>query len=162
MNNKKHILIIAYGFPPNPAIGARRIAKIAEELISNGWVPHIVTSNDNHFKFKAKTSVSDKLIYKPRWSDPWKYALKIDNILNIKIVEKLVKLIFPFGSDRRLNFWITSATKEALNIIENNNIEAIYSTFSPKQNLIVANRVKKENKKIVWINEYRDLWTGNP
>ncbi|MCF6351247.1 MAG: glycosyltransferase [Flavobacteriaceae bacterium] len=158
MSKEKHILIITFAYPPNPIIGARRISKISKHLFNNGWIPHIISAKNNNHNHKAPIEIPKKYVHELIWDDIW---LKIDKIKNNFIKKILKKIIFPYASSRRLKKWRNVAVNKSLEIIKKHNIEIIYSTFSPKENIIIANILKKKTN-IIWINEYRDLWIGNP
>jgi len=158
MNNKKHILIISYAYPPNPAIGARRISKISKYLYDEGWIPHIITAKNSNYSYKSIKEIPDEYVYELEWDDIW---TKIDKIKSKWIKFFLKKTIFRPASSWRLKNWRKVAIKKSLEIIDKHDIKIIYSTYSPKENIIIANILKKETD-IPWINEYRDLWYGNP
>ncbi len=158
MKDKKHILIISFYYPPNPVIGARRISKISKDLYKNGWIPHIITAKNTNYPYESPKEIPDEYIHELEWDDIW---IKIDKI-KIKWLRYLLKkTIFRPASSWRLKNWRKVALEKSLEIIGKHDIKIIYSTYSPKENIIIANKLKSKTN-ILWINEYRDLWYGNP
>lgn len=164
MKSKK-ILIISFAYPPQPTIGARRISKISKELLNAGWTPIVVTAKNPKQKFFSETEIPNKLINYVEWPDIYRIFYKLENNKLFNLVLKVLKKIIPFTTadlpEIRLRWWINKAVKKSLLIIEQNEIDVIYSSFGPPASVRVASKLNKITN-IPWIVEYRDLWTGNP
>jgi len=163
--DKTHILIVSVDYPPNPSIGSRRISAISRELFSKGYIPHIVTANNPSLKFKKQLEIPEKFVHYVKWNDIHVLIKMLKTSVFTKYFAKLIGYFFPISSntvpERRLSYWINPAIEECLEIIKKHNIKLIYSTYNPPASVRVAAAVK-EKTGIPWINEYRDLWTGNP
>ena len=163
--DKKHILIISFAYPPLPAIGSRRIAMIAKELHSNGYVPHVITAKNPPQTHDIKSFIPEENVHHVNWFDIWQLKHTLEKYKLTKILGKILGYFFPFGSnilpERRRFFWIQPAVKKGLELIKKHNIELIYSSYTPPASIRIAAKLKEESG-IPWINEYRDLWTGNP
>lgn len=58
-------------------------------------------------------------------------------------------------------FWIPKAIKKGKEIISENNIDVVYSSYGPSSAHIVASCLKKKFPQITWAADYRDLWSQN-
>lgn len=163
--DKKHILIISFDFPPSASIGGRRISSISKELYQLGFIPHVVTAKIPEQKNSNKLEIPECLVHYVEWFDFWNIKLNLEKFSLTKYIGKLIGYIIPASTivvpERRLRFWIKPAIKKSLEIINKNDIKLIYSTFNPPANIKIAHVLKKRTG-IPWVNEYRDLWTGNP
>lgn len=161
----KNILIISFAYPPLAAIGARRIAMIAKELSSSGYTPYVLTAKNPPQKHTLDNLISDDLVYHINWRDIWKLKYQLDKLFLTRPIGKVIEYVYPFGSntipERRRSFWINPAIEKGMEIIEKYDIDLIYSSYSPPASIRVASALKQATG-IPWINEYRDLWTGNP
>lgn len=163
--NKKHILIVSVDYPPNSSIGSRRISSISKGLYEKGFIPHVVTTKNHSLKFEKQIEIPSEYIHYVKWKDIRVLVKVLESKKITKYFAKVINYFFPNSSntlpERRLQYWINPAIKECLQIIKNNNIKLIYSSYNPPASVRVAAAVT-EKTGIPWINEYRDLWTGNP
>lgn len=98
---------------------------------------------------KTKVLSSDK---NSKVSFKSKVLNKVKDFLNLKgIVTWDAR--YPNLND----FWL----QDALKSIENKDFDIVISTFAPYVNHRIAQKLKKQNKNIFWIADYRDLWTQN-
>ena len=49
MDNARHVLLIAYYWPPSTEVAAVRVEKIARYLSNQGWTPIVLTVNEAHY-----------------------------------------------------------------------------------------------------------------
>lgn len=162
---KQNILIISFGYPPLSAIGSRRIAMQAKGLFDAGYTPYVITAKNPPQKHELENLIPDQYVYHLSWIDIWQLKYYLDKFMLTKIFGKVIGYFFPFTSntipERRRFFWIHPAVKKSLEIIKNHDIKLIYSSYTPPASIRVAS-ILKEKTGIPWINEYRDLWAGNP
>lgn len=166
MSKKRHILIISFAYPPLSAIGARRISKISKELYDKGWIPHVISAVNPKDNFPSEIELPKDLVHHVDWIDLWNVFNRIEKLGKVGyLISQVLKKIVPFGTgsipEIRRYWWIKNAVRKGVEIIDNNNIELIYSSFSPPASIRVANQLNRLSG-IPWINEYRDLWTLNP
>lgn len=158
MANKKNILIISYAFEPNPSIGARRISKITKELEGIGWNV-IVISSIHNLKHQVETDINNDQVHYVKYFSFFSLLSKVKLGFIGEIIDRVImKLI---GDSLYKKSWITNCMLLAEKVFLNNNIDLMYSTFAPKENIVLANKLKILFD-IPWVNEYRDLWYGNP
>jgi Glycosyltransferase Family 4 len=164
---RKNILIISFYYPPNPAIGARRVSKITKELYKNGWNPYVITASYYGKGNQSKIEIPDKYVYHIDWFDFKNYR---NSFRNKDVLGNLFAKILGFVPTRVFQnkfpdidnyYWRKNAVKEAGKLIINQNIDLIYSSYKPISSVIIAKKLTKKYD-IPWINEYRDLWTNNP
>ena len=56
-------------------------------------------------------------------------------------------------------FWVKKSVKFLLKYINKNNIEYIVSTGPPHSMHLIALALKKKNKNLKWIADFRDPWS---
>jgi len=162
---KRHILIVAFSYPPLFAIGSRRIAMLARGLYDKGFIPHIITAKNPPQKYPLENLVPEQYVHHVRWFDIWQLIYLLNKFKLTKIFGKVLGYYIPFASntvpERRRFYWIRPAIKKGLQIIDKYDIELIYSSYTPPASIRIASALK-DKTGLPWINEYRDLWTGNP
>ena len=186
-NNKpKKVLLISYCFPPDNVVGAVRIGKFAKYLPEFGWEPVVLTVDGikglpktlaieiderqivrvpyySRYHLFAKyfglnavpisiSKISNSKIAQPQNEGKLRAIHLFRNLYTIPIVQKA--LFDPVG-------WYRPALKAALKIVNNENIDILFSSFSPSTCHIIASNLKKITK-IPWIAEFRDPWSINP
>lgn len=77
---------------------------------------------------------------------------------SLKRTLKSVKNTILIPDDQIL--WYRSAVNEGLRLIEEHNIDVIFSTSGPYTNHLVGKKLKQQTNK-VWIADFRDPWTQN-
>lgn len=161
----KTVLIISFAYPPLAAIGSRRVSKISKELLEIGWTPIIVTAAAPKELYTSEIEIPTELVHHVDWFDLWKWINLLEVNFVGRFISKVLKKMIPYTSaglpEFRRSRWINKAYEEALSITKKHKIDVIYSSFTPPASIRVAYKLNKETK-IPWVNEYRDLWTGNP
>lgn len=167
---KKNILIIAYAYPPNNVAGAQRPYALAKYLDKTKYNVKVLTcqnpdlpigKNENfdpsideveliHIKSKTGSSAN-----KLRQQTNQKKS-KVTILSNLKsfIFKIGQQLIFP---DKGM-FWypnVKSYLKQNNEMIKNTDI--IFSTSPGVTNHRIARYIKRENKNIQWIADFRDF-----
>lgn len=163
----KHVLIISFYYPPNPQIGARRISKISKGLIEIGWIPHIITAKYTGTGNQAPIEIPKQYVHHVDWFDIKKYRDSFRKkgffgLLYAKFLGFIPNRVFQKKfPDIDKYLWRRNAIKVARKLIDNQNIDLIYSSYGPISSIIIANKLAIKFN-IPWISEYRDLWTRNP
>ena len=175
----KNLLIIAYYFPPSGGPGVQRVLKHIKYLPEFGYKPHVLTVSNGDFPARDESLLSeipkDCEVFRSHIFEPYdlyrfltgrKKGTAIDvNVIkkdsqkrNLKdsIAEKIRATFFI--PDARIG-WLPSAMKAAKSIIENCNIDAIYSSSPPYTCSIIARNLKRRTG-LPWIAGFRDPWTG--
>lgn len=174
----KKVLIISYYWPPAGGGGVQRWLKMSKYFPENGWKPIIYTAEPDTYVAEDKSLLADvhidcEVIKTPIW-EPYKiYALltgkskkesKYSGFISDKEKpswkDKLSMYIRSnfFIPDAR-KFWIKPSIKYVNNWLKTNEIDAIISTGPPHSMHLIALGVKKANKHIPWIADFRDPWT---
>jgi len=176
---KKNILFISYYFPPIKAIGGIRTYNFVKYLSLNNWSVSVITTSA--YKILKNDSFFPKLLHLKYLNIPTldiqvlirlfsliKKNKKIP-ILNKKPDNKIsntsnmqkIRNSFPFNISYEGGFiYIFFGVIIALYNIKKNNINYLYSTYSPNSNHIIAYFVKCIFPKIIWIADFRDLPSG--
>lgn len=147
MQNKK-VLIIANLFHASP-----RIPGLAKYLNEFEWNPIILTVPLDQ-KLKRRFGVDESI-------KDYAQIIEVENPKPVKYPKGLYFILKEFLSypDEEKN-WLHPAIKKGMEIIENNNIDAIISSSSPVTCHIIAKKLK-DKYQIPWIADLRDLWSQN-
>ncbi len=175
----KRLLMIAAGFPPTGGSGVQRTAKFAKYLPECGWLPIVWTVDRIDGLPQDPTLLSDlgpdvtvcrwnrgrraRLLQRPASRFHRSVcATKIGNMLVPRVVAAV---------DWRLNAWLASrpfpdefegwaraSVSPLLRLINDQGIDAIYSTYSPASNHLLALTLKQQTS-LPWAADFRDLWT---
>jgi glycosyltransferase involved in cell wall biosynthesis len=169
----KKCLLIAYYFPPRPAIGSQRPSKLAKYFPEFGWEPIVLTA-----KLPGKPPAGMRVI-ETDYVDilaSTKSLLGLNPIksaheqLNVRVPKdavnttwkskaiKLTRDIIAYPDIQRS--WYKYAIKSARKFLDNEMVDVILSTSSPVTSHIIARELKKVYK-IPWIADLRDLWSQN-
>jgi glycosyltransferase involved in cell wall biosynthesis len=162
----KKVLIVTYSFPPSNNVAIHRILRIGKWLPRYGWEPVILTPDytltqridmDN-LKFVEKYF---KKVYRVSGA----YETMIKNIIDKKnrnILSRIIRRYFikSMVSDIS-NLWRNNAIKRGREIIQKENISAIWSSLGPPITGIIGAELKKQTQ-IPLLIDYRDPWTLNP
>lgn len=165
MNLKLKTLFICFYFPPFSRVGGRRWAKYLKYLMLNGEDFHVLAGDYNaksnwdkdveSYKHKI-TRIPIKIKY------PY-HKKKLPNSFFEKIVWKLSSLLWNLKAAIYIgNFWDDSVGyesvffKNAVQIIEKNNIEQILITLGPFRISSILVKLKKRYPNLKIIVDYRD------
>jgi glycosyltransferase involved in cell wall biosynthesis len=183
-NKKKKVLLVSFYFPPGNTIAAVRIGKFAKYLPEFGWEPIILTVNNISLSKTLPLEVAESSVVRTSYytiSDclfrnlthtqnslpqhpnaiiknnrlTWKTIIsKMDQlgqpIYTLPVIEKL--LFDPLG-------WYLPAVKAGLDIIRNNDISVILSSYGPSVSHFIAAKLHSQCK-IPWVADYRDNWAN--
>ena len=174
----KKVLVIAYYFPPSGGPGVQRVLKHVQYLKEFGWEPIVLTVSNGQFPARDESLLKeipeDITVYRTKIFEPYDlYRMftgkkkgsaidvntikKDDQKLGIKeAIAEFIRATF-FIPDARIG-WIRSAVKKASEIIEKENINAIYSSSPPYTCSMIARKLKRKYK-LKWVAGFRDPWT---
>lgn len=186
----KNILVIAYYYPPKGGIGVLRNAKLAKYLNKLGYNVHVLSvkeeqcgsiidhSLENDIRpgiTVHRTSISEgRLIEKLISRVSRNNSTAHSNNLNIgtKKSNPVKAFIRQTGKNIFLNIysllhipdaqkgWIKFSLEAGRKIIEENNIDVIYTTSSPYTSHLIGYKLAKEFS-VKWIADFRDPWVSN-
>lgn len=161
--DKKHLVLIAYYFPPYNIIAAQRAAKFAMSLADLGFKVTVLTLDDQFIH-------ADKIDYefcKEVYVCPNINIQKIPLWMGYESPEKagiFSRLISGFFSRIFCSngiFWYPSLEKKLNRILEETQVHKIIATGSPYLSFYLLYKANKKSG-VGYILDYRDLWTGNP
>jgi len=168
----KRVLIITYHFPPRPTVASLRPLGLARFLPEFGWEPVILTAAlpgkpDPYFKV-IETQYHDSLGFGKRLFKLDSQSPLIAQAKNkLKIRSEKSPLDFILAAIGEITAypdpqkgWRRFAVKAGQDILRQQNIHAIISTSPPETSHIIAKKLKDEFK-IPWVADFRDLWTQN-
>jgi glycosyltransferase involved in cell wall biosynthesis len=178
---RKRVLVVSFYFPPTNKIASVRLGKFAKYLPQFGWEPVVLTASElkgySHdlpveteeariyrtpyfalgpaisyrltggqstvYERPAKRSAWRKLVYRMiRLTEP---------IYNLPLIRTL--MLEPLG-------WRGPAVKQGLEIIGEEQIDVIFSSYSPSVSHFIAAKLHGQTG-IPWVAEFRDLWSLN-
>jgi len=76
------------------------------------------------------------------------------------LLRKLRKNVIGNSVDMH-RLWKSAVEKEALALLEKESFDVLFSSFSPQTSHLIASKIKQRYPELVWVADYRDLWTGN-
>lgn len=161
------ILIITYNWPPRNAIGTHRPYAWAKYWSKAGARVTVLTAAKRAFDAPldlylpdlddvqvievpyggAGLSLLDRLVKSPRIRS---YLTQIKSHLSRNAIA---------ASDPRSG-WRTAAAPFIARLAKDNDF--VVSTYGPSSCHLIANDAKSENPGLIWIADYRDLWSQNP
>jgi glycosyltransferase involved in cell wall biosynthesis len=176
----RRLLMITHAFPPTGGSGVQRTAKFARYLPEFGWSP-IVWSADRVAGLPRDETLVDEsgegldvrrrraispLGILGNWSQPsndsagakrrrsrlsdgigWRLRNAVDKVSSLVIPDKSV-------------LWAVASYPALRRIIRRERVDAIYSTYSPPSNHLLALWMSRLGH-LPWVADFRDLWTDN-
>jgi hypothetical protein len=172
---RKKVLIITYYWPPAGGPGVQRVLKFVKYLPDFGWEPIVLTVRNGEYPAMDESLLSEVpdavKVYKTKtieFFNLFKFFTNKKKTENIETfilegrVKGFSKRIFAwiraniFLPDARIG-WNLFAVKTAVQIIKDDNIEAIYSSSPPHSVQLIAGAVKKKSN-LPWLADLRDPW----
>lgn len=173
----KKLLIITYYWPPSGGVGVQRWLHFAMNLKRNGIAPIIYTPANPDFEISDKKlenlSKGIEVIKKEIWEPFGLFhrltgSKKKGSIQQGLTLEKSKKSLFDslfvwirgnlLIPDARV-FWIKPSIKFLNRIIQEEEIDCVISTGPPHSMHLIALGLKKNNKDLKWIADFRDPWS---
>lgn len=152
----KKVLWISYLFPPlNCGVG--RQLKIAKYLPTYGWLPVVLSAKRSRLRPLYDMSMVKDIPPNIEVHRTW----SLESRLIMQYLPGLLR-INPkwFHIPDQFVGWFPFAVREGLHIVNNEKIDAIFSTSLPSTCHLVA-YVLKRRTGLPWVADFRDLWTQN-
>lgn len=167
--SNKHILLIAYVFPPYYGIGGRRWARHSEYLAKLGYTVHVVCAKNPFDKislWQKNIDNNPKIIIHQLPTKFPNVLVDFKHTFFQKIAYKFWITILPFITkgnylDRTV-FWKNTMLNKASEIIQANKIERVICTGGPFGVLYFVTLLKKKFPAIFLLSDWRDPWTWAP
>lgn len=172
----KKVLVITYYWPPAGGPGVQRILKFVKYLPKFGYQPVVLTVRDGTFPAidtsLLKEIPTDVKVYKCKTIEPfglykkalgkdkdWKIPTHVHEEKKSTFMNQLSKWIRAnlFIPDARIG-WRFFAVREAIRIVETENIDMIFSTSPPQSLQLIAKSIARKTDK-PWLADFRDPWT---
>lgn len=173
---KKQVLIITYYWPPSGGAGVQRWVYFAKYLKKLGHEPVVLTVNSDEATYPSidqtlKKEVQDIRVIQTSTKEPfsfYKKVLKSKKTEPIKFGEidtsSFLKKVIAFV---RGNFFVPDARKSwkkyahpaAIELIKQNNFDAIITTGPPHSTHLIGLSLKQTFPNLKWIADFRDPWT---
>lgn len=174
----KNVLVIAYYFPPSGGPGVQRVLKHIQYLPEFGWNPIVLTVENGDFpardesllaKIPKNIHVERVKIFEPYDLYRTFMGSKKNTPIDVNVIkkesqerttrEKIAEFIRAtfFIPDARVG-WLFTGVPAALQLIEQFNIQAIYSSSPPYTCSLIARQIKRKTG-LKWIAGFRDPWT---
>lgn len=175
----KNLLVVAYYFPPSGGPGVQRVLKHVKYLPEFGWNPIVLTVSNGQFPARDESllkqipeniKVIRTHIYEPYDLYRALTGKKPGSAIDVNVIkkdneklsakEKIAEFIRAtfFIPDARIG-WLFSARKAIDDIVNNSNIDAVYSSSPPYTCSLIA-RYAKRKYGLPWVAGFRDPWTG--
>lgn len=172
----KNLLLISYYWPPSGGVGVQRWLKLTKYLPAEGWIPVVLTPENPAFELRdpaleKEVSPNLEVLRLPIW-EPYHLASKLSGKkgadLNYGVAmesnsnpntSRMIhwlrgNLLIP---DPRV-FWLSPASKFALDILDKNEIKAIITTGPPHSMHLIGRKIKKKSG-LPWVADFRDPWS---
>jgi glycosyltransferase involved in cell wall biosynthesis len=178
----KHLLFIAFAFPPRGGAGVQRAAKLVQYLPEFGWRTTVLTvaadgfgtSDDSHRGRVSKTGnivrvpcfdpVAGAVGAAPAVSPP--LAGPAPRVQLKRRVRRLAGRLWSFGErhtlipDRAI-LWHPRAYASARRILDGDRIDLICATGEPYSSFLLARRLSRRTG-VPFVIDMRDPWTLEP
>ncbi len=154
----------------------QRWLKFVKYLADFGWDAHILTVEEGTYPARDEALVkeipSGVKVTKTKSKDPFRFYNmlkgKKDGSVSVALIniDKKRSLLDRLAMYIRSNFfipdgrkgWVPYASREALKIIENENIDLLVTTGPPHSTHLAGLKIRK-TKNIAWLADLRDPWT---
>jgi glycosyltransferase involved in cell wall biosynthesis len=159
----RRILFITYHFPPLHSVASLRTYAFARYLGEYGFEVTVLTPEKGSAECRMEmpldggafrvVKVKGPRRAEARQATPgngWRFRLK--KFLAAHVIGNL------FTS---ADSWLVPLRREAMRLADGNSFDIVLSTFSPISTHAVAWSLKGRFPGLMWIADYRDLWSGN-
>lgn len=160
-----HIVIITYAWPPQNCIATHRPYSWALNWSKSGASITVLTAQKTQFDEPLDLfypEIEGVKVIQTQYNNVLKIKWSIfKNSLANKILKKVRIFLWRIGvkPPTAREAWGQSAIEAAIALAKDADI--VVSTFGPDETHWLANEMKEENPKLIWVADYRDLWSQN-
>jgi glycosyltransferase involved in cell wall biosynthesis len=173
----KKVLIIAYYWPPSGGSGVQRWLKFVKYLPQWGWQPFVFTPENPSFTIRDESLLKDipieaEVIRFPIW-EPYESFFKLSGVFGKKsrpaelVTTKNKSLFQRISTFIRANFlipdprvfWVRPSVKFLHDFLLENEIRTIITTGPPHSIHLIGHRLKKKDRSLRWLADFRDPWS---
>ncbi len=179
-SDEKRVLMIACAFPPTGGAGVQRTLKFAKYLRHHGWtpivwsapfVPHLPLDPSMCYELPSDVEHLTGPTLDPVGRSEKMFAPAIRRLSRFpRLASKAHGLGRRLGATGRKwldlavpdaqFFWALRSRDRLRRIIRTRRISAIFSSYSPASNHLLASWLKRSTG-LPWIADFRDLWTDD-
>lgn len=174
----RHVLVIAYYFPPVAGGGVQRTAKLVKYLPACGWQPWVLTVREAYDYYSDPAMLADippgVAVQRTRAIEPMKWVrrrlkstadarsqlasgrvISQGGVVKRRWLLNLKELIF--APDGEIG-WLPFAVSAGRALLSRAPIDLIYSTSCPYTAHLIALALKRSSGK-PWVADFRDPWS---
>ncbi len=189
MKPVRRVLIVSFFYPPNPAVGGRRVSKFARYLPEFGWTPTVLTAATEASPSPGEEQDSTS-VHATGYVSPWKLLKRSSGQSDLtaptaasaapapgpplrermgragrlgRATYRALRHILPLSTVRLPDStlgWVPFALAEGRRILRASAFDAIVSSAGPPSSHIVAAGLQRTSG-LPWIADFRDLWSEN-
>ena len=182
MTRNMNILLVAYYFPPTGGGGVVRNYQTAKILADSGHSVTVITTNTSHYDVIDNSLVSEvhkseiNVIRIKQLRDYFKgrprnnvvsSSIKNDraqkSFLKIKVVaflKKILRLLLDFVPDSTID-WYFPVIFSIRKMMDLSEYDLVITSSPPEPLHFIGSYIKRRNKQIYWVCDFRDLWVEN-
>jgi glycosyltransferase involved in cell wall biosynthesis len=153
-DTQRSLLVLAYYFPPWGGAGVQRTLKYVKYLPQFEWQPHVVTAQPRALAVSDPSLNQELPAGLPVYATPIRMLPKS---LPWRVRNWLARWLLV--SDQQAG-WAPFAQRQAEELIQRQQIQAIYTTSAPYTAHLVGLRLK-QRFGLPWVADFRDPWVGN-
>jgi glycosyltransferase involved in cell wall biosynthesis len=175
----KKVLILTYYWPPAGGAGVQRWLKFVKYMRAFGWEPIVYTAENGEMPVIDESLQKDipegtRVLKTPIWEPYTIYKRFIGRKKEDKINASFLSENKKTGISEKISVWIRGNffipdarkfwIKPSINFLDSyvtkNNINFVISSGPPHSMHLIALGLKKNNKQLKWIADFRDPWTN--
>ncbi len=179
----KKVLIVAYHYPPNAAVGGTRPSKFARYLPEFGWEPTVLTATTGDVAASITGSETAEIYRVQEWPHPLKcyerfmierakrkgqeeeFTAKLSVPYAVAMAPSRIRIAslkrwllgFLWLPDRELG-WLAPAIRRGVHLIRKKRIEYLLTTGPPFTCHLVGLALKRLTG-VRWVADFRDPWS---
>lgn len=160
------IVIVTYNWPPRNAIGTHRPYSWARHWSEAGAEVTVLTARKKAFDAPLDLTLPDlpgvQLLEVPFGGA----SGLVNTFLKFQVVHRVAKRVMA-AVNKRVSRSIDPrmAWRKAAQPVANElaqNVDVVVSTFGPPAAHLIAHDMKQSNRRLLWVADYRDLWSQLP